>query len=165
MSLCCFVWAFSSCDKWELLFLVVCRLLIAVASLVAEHRLYAWGLDSWDQGQLSLGVMHWRSCSTSWTRDQTCVPCIGRLILHCAIRNIPCCCYCSVTLVMPNSLQPHRHSLPGSSVHGIFPARILEWVAMPSSRVSFQPRDWTHVPYVSCMGRRVIYHQCHLGSP
>ena len=32
-------------------------------------------------------------------------------------------------------------SLPGFSVHGIFQARILEWVAMPSSRASSQPRD------------------------
>ena len=30
-----------------------------------------------------------------------------------------------------------------SSVHGILQARMLEWVAMPSSRWSFQPRDWT----------------------
>ena len=35
-------------------------------------------------------------------------------------------------------------SLPGSSVHGILQARILEWVAMPSSRGSSQPRDQTH---------------------
>ena len=34
-------------------------------------------------------------------------------------------------------------SLPGSSVHGIFQARILEWVAIPFSRGSWQPRDWT----------------------
>ena len=33
------------------------------------------------------------------------------------------------------------HSLSGSSVHGIFPARILEWVVMPSSRGSSQPGD------------------------
>ena len=33
----------------------------------------------------------------------------------------------------------------GSSVHGTLQARILEWVAMPSSRGSFQPRDQTHV--------------------
>ena len=33
------------------------------------------------------------------------------------------------------------YSLPGSSVHGILQARILEWVAMPSSRGSSQPRD------------------------
>ena len=34
---------------------------------------------------------------------------------------------------------------PGSSVHGILQAKILEWVAMPSSRGSSQPRDQTHV--------------------
>ena len=36
-------------------------------------------------------------------------------------------------------------SPPGSSVHGILQARILEWVAIPSSRGSSQPRDWTLV--------------------
>ena len=38
-------------------------------------------------------------------------------------------------------------SLPGSSVHGILQARILEWVAMPSSRGSSWPRDKTCVSY------------------
>ena len=41
---------------------------------------------------------------------------------------------------------------------GILQARILEWVAMPSSRGSSQPRDWTHVSQVSCIGRQVLYH-------
>ena len=57
------------------------------------------------------------------------------------------------------------HCPSGSSVHGILQARILEAVAMPSSRASSQPRDWTRVSYVSCISRRVLYHQCHLGSP
>ena len=35
----CCVWAFSSCGEWGLLFIAVCRLLIAVASLVEEHGL------------------------------------------------------------------------------------------------------------------------------
>ena len=43
--------------------------------------------------------------------------------------------------------------------------RILEWVAIPSSRGSSQLRDRTHVSYVSCIGKWVLYHQCHLGSP
>ena len=38
---------------------------------------------------------------------------------------------------------------PGSSVHGILQARILEWVVMSSSRGSSQSRDWTWVSYVS----------------
>ena len=36
-------------------------------------------------------------------------------------------------------------SLPGSSVHGTFQARTLEWVAISFSRRSSQPRDWTQV--------------------
>ena len=65
-----------------------------------------------------------------------------------------------LTLCNPMDCSP-----PGSSVHGILLARILEWVAMPSSRGSSQPRDQTHISYVSCIGRPVLYHQCHLGSP
>ena len=38
LGLCCFAWAFSSCGEWGLLFISVCGLLTAVASLVA-HRL------------------------------------------------------------------------------------------------------------------------------
>ena len=43
--------------------------------------------------------------------------------------------------------NPMECSLPGSSVHGILQARILEWVAIPFSRGSSQPREWT---WVSC---------------
>ena len=39
-------------------------------------------------------------------------------------------------------------SPPGSSVHGIFQARVLEWVAMPSSRGSSWLRDQTHISCV-----------------
>ena len=49
-------------------------------------------------------------------------------------------------------------SLPGSSVHGILQARILKWVAMPAFRASSQPRDQTHVSYVSCISRQVLYY-------
>ena len=45
-------------------------------------------------------------------------------------------------------------SPPGSSVHGSLQARILKWVAMPSSRGSSQCRDQTHVSYVSWVGSR-----------
>ena len=40
------------------------------------------------------------------------------------------------------------YSPPGSSVHGILQSRILEWVAMPSSRGSSRPRDWTCISSV-----------------
>ena len=44
--------------------------------------------------------------------------------------------------------NPMGYSLPGSSVHGILQARILEWVAIPFSGRSSLPRDWT---WVSCI--------------
>ena len=47
----------------------------------------------------------------------------------------------------------------------ILQARILGWFSMPSSRGSSQPRDWTFISYVFCIGRRVLYQECHLGSP
>ena len=65
----------------------------------------------------------------------------------------------------PTLCHPMNCSLPNSSVHRILQARILEWSAMPSSRGSSKPRDRTGVSYISCIGRRVLYHSCHLGSP
>ena len=47
-------------------------------------------------------------------------------------------------LSCPTLGDPTDYSLPGSSVHGIFQARILEWVAISSSRGSFRPRDFIY---------------------
>ena len=47
---------------------------------------------------------------------------------------------------------------PCSSVHGIYQARILERVAFSYSRGSSWPRGWTHIPYISCIGRQILYH-------
>ena len=57
------------------------------------------------------------------------------------------------------------YNLSGSSVHGILQARILNWIAVPSSRGSSQHKDQSSVPHVSSIGRWVLYHYCHLGSP
>ena len=57
----------------------------------------------------------------------------------------------------PALSDPVDRSLPGSSVHGILQARELEWAAIPSSRASSQPRDGTHVSYISSFGRRILY--------
>ena len=50
-----------------------------------------------------------------------------------------------VTQSCPTFCDPMDCSLPGSSVHEILQARILEWVAVPFSRGSSKPRDWTQV--------------------
>ena len=49
-------------------------------------------------------------------------------------------------------------SPPGSSVHGIFQARILEWVTISSSQGSSRPRDRTHISCISYNGRCFLYH-------
>ena len=56
-------------------------------------------------------------------------------------------------------------SLPGSSVHGIFQARIPEWVAISFSMGSSWSRDQTLVFCISCVGRWILYQLCYLGSP
>ena len=53
--------------------------------------------------------------------------------------------WCEVTQLCPTLGDHVDCSLPGSSVHGILQARILEWVAISFSRRSSQPRDWTQV--------------------
>ena len=53
---------------------------------------------------------------------------------------------------MPNSSDPMDCSPPGSSVHGILQARILEWVAISFSRGSSRPRDRTQFSHIA--GRR-----------
>ena len=68
-------------------------------------------------------------------------------------------------LVVSNPLWPTDCSPPGSSVHGIFLARTLEWVAVSFSTGSSQPRDWTRVSYVFCIAKWILYHQHRMGSP
>ena len=49
-------------------------------------------------------------------------------------------------------------SPPTSSIHGMFQARILEWVTFSSSRGSSRPMDPIHVSCISCMSRQILYH-------
>ena len=48
----------------------------------------------------------------------------------------------------PTLCDPMDCNLPGSSVHGIFKARVLEWVAISFSREASQPRDETQVSHI-----------------
>ena len=93
----CCMWAFSSCGEHGLLFVVGHGLLIAVASLVAEHRLQVRRLQQlWHAGSVvvacglqSAGLVAPQPVGSSGTRGQTHVPCIGRCILkHCATREV-----------------------------------------------------------------------------
>ena len=85
------------------------------------------------------------------------------IILSCSSECV-CVHVCEVTWVVSYS-YPVDHRPPGSSVQGILQARILEWVARPSSKGSSLPSDWPRFSYVSYIGRRVLYHWHHLGNP
>ena len=53
---------------------------------------------------------------------------------------------------------PMDCSMLGSAVHGIYQARILEWVAISSSRGSSWPRDWPRISFLSWISRWILYH-------
>ena len=71
---------------------------------------------------------------------------------HAKESSLFCCCL--VTKLFLTLWDPIDCSLPGSSVHGISQAKILEWVAISFSRASSWPRDQT---CVSCIGRWILY--------
>ena len=65
----------------------------------------------------------------------------------------------------PILCDPMDCSPPGSTVHGIFQIRILEWIAISSSRESSWTRDSSHISYVSCIGRWILYHWATWEAP
>ena len=70
-----------------------------------------------------------------------------------------------VTQLCPTVCNPMDYSPPVSSIHGILQVRILEWIAIPFSRGSFQSRDQTWVSHVAgrfftvCTTRKVLNQQ------
>ena len=63
-----------------------------------------------------------------------------------------CVCVCAHVQSYLTLCHSMDCSLPGSSVHGVFLAGVLEWVAAPSSRGSSRPRGGPRIPCVSCIG-------------
>ena len=74
---------------------------------------------------------------------------------QCVLSHFSCVRLC----VTPWTIKP-----PDSSGHGDSSGRILEWITISSSKRSSQPRDWTRVSCVSCIGRWVLSHEHHLRS-
>ena len=86
---------------------------------------------------------------------QCCVSfcCTAKWIIYTCV----CVCVCVRAVVSDSAISSIDCSLPGSSVHGMSQARILECVAISSYRGSSWSRDWTHVSCVSCAGRWILY--------
>ena len=86
------------------------------------------------------------------------------LLQGCELEIIAVVNMCSVTQLCP-SCNPMVCSPPSSSVHGIFQARILESVAIYSSKGSSWTRDWTHISCFSLHWQADSLLLSHLGSP
>ena len=65
---------------------------------------------------------------------------------------------CAVAQLCPTLRSLMGSSTPGSSVRRTVQARILLWVAIPSSRGSSQARDQARVYCISCIGRSILHH-------
>ena len=92
----------------------------------------------------------------------------NKILLLIIIRQIPVvsltCLEMHVCSVLSNSCDPMDCNPPGSSLYGIFQARILEWIAIFPSRGSSWPKDRTCVSWVSCVAGRFFYHLRHWAS-
>jgi len=86
---------------------------------------------------------------------------IGVNGLNCCVAinfSFYCMYMCSVAQSCPNLCNPMDCNLLGSSVHGLVQSRILQCVAIYSSRGSSWPRDQTHSSCVSWVGKQILYH-------
>ena len=94
----------------------------------------------------------WGIFSTQWSTLHFLLWQVDSLPLtHLGMVTLPVCACGSV---MSYSLGPLGFNSPSYTVRMIFQARILEWVAVFSSRGSFRPRDWTLVSCVPCFEGR-----------
>ena len=114
---------------------------------------YKWMANSWQWGT-SLETSRFFILTKriiqnthSSTRDQK--------ITHTMWKTNSVLCACMLPQSCLALCDPINCGLPGSSVHRISQARILEWVAISFSRGSSWPRDGTPV---SCIGQQILYH-------
>ena len=122
----------------------------ALEKEMATHSsVLAWRISGMGEagGLLSMGSHNWSDAAAAYTLN----------VIFKAKRN------CAAPAQLLNHGQPRDLMDAGSSVCEILQARILEWTAISSSRGS--PRVQTCISCVLCIGRRILYHQHHLGSP
>ena len=128
-------------------------------------KLQRWSLDRQDgpflEGKKDQMWEHWAREILSALGKESFFP-VWQVIELCQFpRNqLVCGVLLCLTLWDPVGCSP-----PGSSVQRILQGRILEWVAISSSKGSSWPRDWNCVSFVSCIGRWVIYLLSPRGSP
>ena len=167
LGLSCFVWAFlylqraettlhhSARDSHNGGFSCRAQVLGSQASVVAACRLgrrcqqaLEWVLAA---------VVHRLRCSrhvgSSWTRSWTRIPCTDGQILSLHHQGSPSLHFYMLCVLVAQShltlCDPMDSSPLGFSVHGILQARILGWIAVPFSRGSSPPKDWTLISFIA----------------
>ena len=125
--------------------------------------------DSTIHGIFQARILEWvaifYSRGSSWPRDRTWVSCVGFFTaepsgkpiykIYGIMQNGKLCVCAKLLQSCLTLCNPMDCSPPGSSVHGILQARILEWVAMPFSRESSQSQT-EPASLVSCIGGQVL---------
>ena len=101
------------------------------------------------------------SPSVSWLL----LPFFGSLTCVCVCVCVRVCVWVLVAQLCPTLCDPMDCTPPGSSVHGILQARILECVAISFSRGSSLPRDRTCISCVCCIGSQILYHWATWEAP
>ena len=103
------------------------------------HDQMDWPIRSWksnlpDSGQQTcpIHLPKWSPCSSPCAKQK-----VRCFLFYC----------CLVIQSCPTLCDPMDSNPLGSSVHGVFQARILEWIVISFSRGSSQPRDWTQVSH------------------
>ena len=111
------------------------------------HFTFPWSLKKLNDHHF----IYWWSIYISPSVNYLFLPELQKLFLH--FRKTLCLLYEKVKKKVTQSCStlcnPMDYSLPGSSVHGILQARILEQVDIPFSRESSQPRDRTHISRIA----------------
>ena len=118
------------------------------------------GRDGWMASPTQWAWVWVNSGSWWWTGRPSMLQSMGsqsRTLSDWTELNILTCPQSCLTLCDPVDCNS-----PGFSVHGILQVRILQWVAMPSSRGSSWPRDRT---CISCIGRQILYHWATFEAP
>ena len=105
-----------------------------------------WGIFELGKSSWELWSELWR---LAWVEQLNC-----RLLICQFIHELNCYLAWARAQLSLTLCDARNCSLPGSSVHGIFQARTLEWVVIFSSRGSSWPRDRNHISYVSCIAGR-----------
>ena len=129
-------------------------ILISSTNKWHQHGLYGnWKYPSWVP-VTTCQASRCLSLSNSWRQVAFTFQCSP---LEECQRPLEHSCVCTELLQSCLTLgNPMDCSPPGSSVCGILQARILEWVAIPFSRESSQPRDQICISFVLCIGKQVL---------